>query len=398
MIKRIAILASFLLTFDLSAQIYNPVSWDVSWEKKVEKQYEVIFRATIEPQWHIYSMEIPANGPIPTTFRFDTIPGYNLIGKPYEVTRPEEIFDEAFRFKIKTFSHKAEFRQKISSGSASFSVTGAVNFMACNNSTCLPPKDVDFSVRISDEKQKVTSVSAASPGDVENKPGRTGGGLLKFFLLSMIAGFAGVLTPCVFPVIPMTVAFFSQGSDSPGKSFLRALIFGLSIVVIYSSLGIIVSLTSAGAGFANAISTHWIPNTIFFLLFILFAISFFGAFEIVLPGSWADRADLRADKGGMLAAFFMGLTTVIISFSCTGPIIGVLLVQAATGDVMRPTIGMLGFGIAFALPFTVFALFPSIMKKIPRSGGWLNSVKVVLGFIMLAFSMKFLMRPPGRRR
>src|SRR5512133_602118 len=191
-------------------------------------------------------------------------------------------------------------------------------------------------------------------------------------------------------MIPMTVAFFSQGSAERGKAVFKALIFGISIVLIYSSLGIIVSLTSAGAGFANALSTHWLPNTIFFVLFVTFAISFFGAFEILLPNSWVTRADSKVDKGGMLAAFFMGLTTVIVSFSCTGPIIGALLVEAASGDVLRPTIGMLGFGVAFALPFTIFALFPSVMSRIPKSGGWLNSVKVVLGFIMLAFSLKFL--------
>jgi len=189
----------------------------------------------------------------------------------------------------------------------------------------------------------------------------------------------------------MTVAFFSRDSENRSKAVAKALVFGLSIVLIYSSLGIVVSLTSAGAGFANALSTHWIPNTLFFALFVIFATSFFGAFEIILPNSWVSGADSRVDKGGILAAFFMGLTTVIVSFSCTGPIVGALLVEAASGDVLRPTIGMVGFGVAFAIPFTIFALFPSVMNKMPKSGGWLNSIKVVLGFIMLAFSMKFLM-------
>jgi thiol:disulfide interchange protein DsbD len=192
-------------------------------------------------------------------------------------------------------------------------------------------------------------------------------------------------------MIPMTVAFFSRGSENRRKSVSKALIFGFSIILIYSSLGIIVSLTSAGAGFANTLSTHWLPNALFFALFVIFATSFFGAFEIILPNNWVAGADSRVDKGGIMASFFMGLTTVIVSFSCTGPIIGALLVEAASGDVLRPTLGMLGFGIAFALPFTVFALFPSVMNRIPKSGGWLNSIKVVLGFIMLAFSMKFLM-------
>jgi thiol:disulfide interchange protein len=387
MIRRFSISCVLIVTsFRIVAQIYNPVSWDFSYEKKSTKQYELIFTATIENKSHIYSMDIPSGGPIPTTFKFDTVPGYTLDGKPFEVTKPEDIFDEAFGFKIKTFSHHAEFRQKISANSPSFIVTGVVNFMACNNATCLPPHDAEFSIKIGDGKDEATvkpSVSNTSSSGQKS-------GMLRFFILSILAGFAGVLTPCVFPMIPMTVAFFSQGAENKRKAIFKAIIFGLSIVLIYSSLGIIVSLTSAGAGFANALSTHWIPNTVFFILFIVFAASFFGAFEIVLPNSWVTSADSKVDKGGILASFFMGLTTVIVSFSCTGPIIGVLIVQAATGEIFRPTIGMLGFGIAFALPFTIFALFPSVMSRLPKSGGWLNSIKVVLGFIMLAFSMKFL--------
>jgi thiol:disulfide interchange protein DsbD len=335
-------------------------------------------------------MDIPSGGPIPTSFSFDTLPGYKLEGKTYEVTTPEEVFDDAFGFKIKSFSDSAEFRQKVTSIDPSVTVKGAVNYMACNNATCSPPKDVEFEFKIGDNTGSVT-IPAATSGGSETTPVKTDRGLLKFFLISLLAGFAGVLTPCVFPMIPMTVAFFSQGNADRAKSIVKALIFGISIVLIYSSLGLIVSLTSAGAGFANALSTHWLPNTIFFALFVIFAISFFGAFEILLPNKWVTGADARVDKGGALAAFFMGLTTVIVSFSCTGPIVGALLVEAASGDVLRPTIGMVGFGIAFALPFTIFALFPSIMSRIPKSGGWLNSIKVVLGFIMLAFSMKFLM-------
>jgi thiol:disulfide interchange protein len=387
MIKRVTIVALLLVaSFRIGAQIYDPVSWEFTWEKTGLNKIELIFTATIEENSHIYSMDVPKGGPIPTTFRFDTIPGFTIDGNPFEVTKPEEIFDEAFGFKIKTFSNKAEFRQKITAVSKSFTVTGAVNFMACNNATCLPPRDVEFSLKIGEGPEETIGTSSES----NTTTLQSGGGLLKFFIISLLAGFAGVLTPCVFPMIPMTVAFFSQGAENRSKAVFKAIIFGLSIVLIYSSLGIIVSLTSAGAGFANALSTHWIPNLIFFILFIVFASSFFGAFEIVLPNSWVTGADSKVDKGGILAAFFMGLTTVIVSFSCTGPIIGVLLVQAATGDILRPTIGMLGFGIAFALPFTVFALFPSVMSRLPKSGGWLNSIKVVLGFIMLAFSLKFL--------
>src|ERR1035437_2152270 len=389
--KKLTLIISFILfTLFTSAQIYDPVTWDFSFEKKGDKQYELIFTATIDKNSHIYSMTIPAGGPIPTSFRFDTLPGYNLGGNAYEVTKPVEVLDDAFGFKIKTFSNSAEFRQKITAVEPSFTVKGAVNYMACNNATCSPPKDVEFAIRIADKAENKVIKSNSVPGakSVPIKPDR---GLLKFFLISLLAGFAGVLTPCVFPMIPMTVAFFSQGSENRSKAVFKALIFGISIVLIYASLGIIVSLTSAGAGFANTLSTHWIPNIIFFALFVIFAISFFGAFEILLPNSWVTQADSKVDKGGILAAFFMGLTTVIVSFSCTGPIIGALLVEASSGDVLRPTFGMIGFGFAFALPFTIFALFPSIMSRIPKSGGWLNSIKVVLGFIMLAFSMKFLM-------
>jgi thiol:disulfide interchange protein len=379
----------YLIAACASSQIYDPVKWDFRFEVKGDKLYELIFTASIDENSHIYSMNIPEGGPIPTSFIFDTLQAYKLDGKAYEVTKPVELLDEAFGFKIKTFSTKAEFRQKITALAPSFTVTGAVNYMACNNVTCSPPKDVDFAFKISD--QSAGQIITSGKVDRYEPPYESKKGLLKFFLISLLAGFAGVLTPCVFPMIPMTVAFFSQGSENRGKSVFKALIFGISIILIYSSLGIIVSLTSAGAGFANALSTHWIPNTLFFALFILFAISFFGAFEIVLPNKWVTGADSKVDKGGLLATFFMGLTTVIVSFSCTGPIVGALLVEAASGDVLRPTIGMVGFGVAFALPFTIFALFPSVMSRIPKSGGWLNSIKVVLGFIMLAFSMKFLM-------
>jgi len=391
LIRAIFFAVTWLLpAFSANAQIYDPVTWDFNYEKKSENNYELVFTAVIEKGSHIYAMEIPEGGPIPTSFVFNTPTGFTLDGKTYEVTKPEELFDEAFGFKIKSFSDKAEFRQKITSTSTSFDVSGMVNFMSCNNTTCSPPKDVEFIIKIGDQDKTVQTVSEDNK-ILPSEPVNSQSGLLKFFLLSLLAGFAGVLTPCVFPMIPMTVAFFSQGSENRAKSVIKAIIFGISIVVIYSLLGIIVSLTSAGAGFANTLSTHWIPNLLFFALFVLFAISFFGAFEIVLPNKWVSRADSRVDKGGLISAFFMGLTTVIVSFSCTGPIVGALLVEAASGDVLRPTLGMLGFGLAFALPFTIFALFPSVMSKMPKSGGWLNSVKVVLGFLMLAFSLKFLM-------
>lgn len=385
-----ALLFSFFIINGAISQIYDPVTWTFGYEKTGDNSYAIVFTAEIEKGSHIYAMDIPEGGPIPTSFSFNESADFTLEGKTFEVTQPEELMDEAFGFRIKSFSNVAEFRQLVSPAKPSFTVSGTVNFMSCNNTTCSPPKDVEFSVSIGETR--VTAAANDTETITEGPEGiKQGGGLLRFFLISLLAGFAGVLTPCVFPMIPMTVAFFSQGSENRAKSVIKALIFGFSIVLIYSLLGVIVSLTSAGAGFANTLSTHWIPNLLFFALFVVFAVSFFGAFEIVLPNKWVSGADSRVDRGGLIASFFMGLTTVIVSFSCTGPIVGALLVEAASGDVLRPTIGMLGFGLAFALPFTIFALFPSVMSKMPKSGGWLNSVKVVLGFIMLAFSLKFLM-------
>jgi thiol:disulfide interchange protein DsbD len=370
-----------------AAQIYDPVTWSFSHVKTGENSYELIFQAVIEDGSHIYAMKIPEGGPIPTSFTVNPSADFTVEDSAYAVTEAVVKFDEAFGFKIGTHSGTAEFRLRIKAMVPSFSVTGEVGYMACNNVTCSPPKNVEFDIKIGSPAVK-DSGNKLNPGMTAD--GSSKKGLLGFFLLSMLAGLAGILTPCVFPMIPMTVAFFSRDSETRSRALVRALVFGLSIILLYSSLGILVSLTSAGAGFANALSTHWIPNLLFFSLFVVFAASFFGAFELVLPNKWVSGADSKADRGGVLGSFFMGLTTVIVSFSCTGPIIGALLVEAASGDVLRPTIGMFGFGLAFALPFTLFALFPTVLAKLPRSGGWLNSVKVVLGFLMLAFSLKFL--------
>jgi thiol:disulfide interchange protein len=381
--RKSIILALFLLiSLNGISQIWEPVSWEFSYESKGNNEYELVLKAIVEENSHIYAMNLPEGGPIPTSIQFSESSDYALIGKPFEVGVREDVYDEGFEMEIAYFSNEVEFRQKIKGNSASFIVNGIVTFMACDDSRCSPPTDADFEIKITDNTEASTDNGSGSAAG--------GSGLLKFFLLSMLAGFAGVLTPCVFPMIPMTVAFFSRDSGSRGKSVVSAVVFGLSIIFIYSSLGVIVSLTSAGAGFANALSTHWIPNVLFFTLFAVFATSFFGAFEIILPNKWVSSADSRVDKGGIVASFFLGITTVLVSFSCTGPIVGALLVEAASGDVLRPSIGMFGFGLAFALPFTIFALFPSVLNKMPKSGGWLNSVKVVLGFVMIAFSLKFL--------
>ena len=403
----------------LNAQVLEPVTWSFRSEKTGDNTFELVMTAEMEKEWHLYAMDIEAGGPIPTSFTFEPGAGFTLNGKTVEVTKPEVKYDNSFSMNIGMHSGKAEFRQKVTASKSPVTVKGYVTFMSCDDKQCLPPKDIEFALELkgaattaiaggaqtsvgeaagvtaqadSSGSLEIASVQTGPAGQIStaeppvDKPKR---GFLKFFLLSMLAGFAGILTPCVFPMIPMTVAFFSQGSVKKGPAVGKALIFGFTIVLLYSLLGIIVSLTSAGAGFANTLSTHWIPNLLFFLLFLVFAASFFGAFEIVLPARWVSSTDSRVDRGGALASFFLGVTTVLVSFSCTGPIVGALLVEAASGDVLRPTIGMFGFGLAFALPFTLFALFPSWMNRMPKSGGWLNSVKVVLGFIILAFSLKF---------
>jgi thiol:disulfide interchange protein DsbD len=420
--RTLTLLFLLISALTVKSQVLEPVTWTFASQKATaEKNYELVMTAAIEGNWHLYAMDIAEGGPIATSFTFESPSGYTLTGKPYAVDKPEVKFDNSFSMDIGMHSKKAEFRQKISVTAYPVTVKGFVTFMSCDDKQCLPPRDVEFEIQIngdgattvaaagSEDPQVKESVPATVITGVDGSPVISAAqsdkssqstvtdtsstqpkkGLLKFFLLSMLAGLAGVLTPCVFPMIPMTVAFFSQGTEKKGAAIFKALIFGLSIILLYSSLGIIVSLTSAGAGFANTLSTHWIPNILFFILFLVFAASFFGAFEMVFPASWVSSSDSKVDRGGALAAFFLGLTTVLVSFSCTGPIVGALLVEAASGDVLRPTVGMFGFGLAFALPFTLFALFPSWMKKMPKSGGWLNSVKVVLGFIMLAFSLKF---------
>ncbi len=403
-----AIVTLFLLFSIISgAQIIDPVTWEYSVEKISEEEVDLVFTANIDNNWHLYSQDIPEGGPIPTRFVFNKSSDFELVGPVVELTEPEEKYDPSFNMMLKLFSEKALFKQRVKiTGSDGIKINGSVEFMSCDNSRCLPPKEDDFEFLIGSEETTVAETETTFKTDTGKPPmfesqvdltvlepvetSGSGRSMWGFFLFALLAGFAGILTPCVFPMIPMTVAFFSRGSENRFKSVVKAIVFGLSIILIYTSVGLIVSLTSAGADFASTLSTHWIPNLIFFLLFMVFAASFLGMFELVLPSGLVNKADKQADKGGYLAAFFMGLTTVLVSFSCTGPIVGALLVEAASGEVIKPTIGMFGFALAFALPFTLFAIFPSWLSSLPKSGGWLNSVKVVLGFIVLAFGMKFL--------
>ncbi len=427
--------AWMVMQLSLPAQIVNPVHWNFSAEMVSEDEADLIFTARIDDNFHLYGVDIPGGGPVPTSFRFDSTGEYQLVGKVKEMSEGESYFDSNFNMKLKVFSGKAVFRQRVKLlADGPVTVKGSVEFMCCDDSRCIPPQEEDFSFTLekggkavaaagtaektdeggsavtsadtaatptlqsqlnlqvqgttvtptAEEEHQETASATSSSGTQKDRS------LLLFFLLSLGAGLLGTLTPCVFPMIPMTVAFFSRSMGSRSKAILQAFIFGVSIMLIYTSVGLIVSLTSAGADFANTLSTHWLPNLLFFLLFVTFAAAFLGMFELVLPNSLITKADQQVDKGGMLAAFFMGLTTVLVSFSCTGPIVGALLVEAASGEVWRPTIGMLGFGLGFALPFTLLAIFPSWLKGLPKSGGWLNSVEVVLGFLVLALSLKYL--------
>ena len=415
------ITTAFLL-LGVSGQIADPVSWTFSYAQSGDSEIELVFQATIESPWHLYSAFLPEGGPIATKPYFNESDGFELKGELSEVTKPKVKYDEGFQMELGTIEKFAEFRQKVTVlDPEDLTITGEIEYQVCDDVTCLPPKLEEFSFSIkldgapesstvaSQDKEEAPLVETNPDADIGNslegmvktdEPAATvtsmlveeeERSLLRFFWIAFGLGLLALLTPCVFPMIPMTVSFFMQGSENKGKSFLRGMVFGLSIVAIYTSLGVIVSVTNLGPNAANALSTHWLPNLIFFVLFIVFAFSFFGMFELVLPSSWVNKADKQVDKGGYGGAFFMALTTVLVSFSCTGPIVGALLVEAAGGLALKPILGMFGFALAFAIPFTLFAIFPTMLKSLPKSGGWLNAIKVVLGFIVLAFSMKFLL-------
>ncbi|HOY30687.1 MAG TPA: cytochrome c biogenesis protein CcdA [Bacteroidales bacterium] len=410
--RKIRIFIFLLFIFSTAgAQILEPVKWSVASKKTGDASAEITLTATIDKGWHLYSQDIPANGPVPTEFVFEKNKFYSLEGKvvePKPITEKDPNFDNML---LKYFSTKAIFKQKINIlHEEDFMVKGTVSFMCCNDVSCLPPNDVPFSVKVqgaANVLQKDTvrpdtvivttpdtlnTISADSVNKGTLEGGSTGAsnkGLWGLFFFAFLAGLAAIITPCVFPMIPMTVSFFMHEGERRAKSIIKALFFGLSIILIYTVIGTIVAVT-LGVNFANFLSTHWIPNVLFFLIFLVFAASFFGMFEITMPGWMINKSDKQADKGGIIGSFFMAFTLVLVSFSCTGPLVGAILVKSASGQVLEPIIGMLGFSIAFALPFSLFAFFPSWLSRLPKSGGWLNSVKVVLGFIELALGLKFL--------
>ena len=398
--KKYIIICLLLLNVTLTfSQILKPVEWNTSVEKVSDTEYKLVSTATIDKGWHLYSQSVPEDGPIPTTFTYDdTGEKIKLLGS----TTEEEgltIDDAVFNMKIKYFENNAIFEQKVSLSEGINTVNGIVEFMVCDDERCLPPTEVDLIFKISEGLLSTDTIENSSEVttpkfDIEklesSEPvSKSSKGLLAIFIIAFLSGFAALLTPCVFPMIPMTVSFFTKQSKNKAQGFRNAIFYGISIILIYVLLGSAVT-GIFGADALNALATNVWFNIIFFLLLVIFAISFMGAFEINLPSSWGTKVDSQADRGGLIGIFFMALALAIVSFSCTGPIVGTLLVEAASKGGIAPIVGMLGFSLAIAIPFALFAAFPGWLNSLPKSGGWLNTVKVVLGFLELALAFKFL--------
>ncbi len=423
--KIIALLFFTTISFLSFSQILNPIKWSYAVENNGSEKVTIVISAKIDPKWHLYSQHIGDGGPIPTSFRFEESKAYTLVGKVNEVPKAISAYDEIFGMQVAWFEKKANFRQEIKVNSKEdFKLKGVFEFMVCDDKQCLPPEEVEFSFDIkgvntsgvADDKSKtdepkIATEDTPSTSNVSTSPALDStksdtstsladanlgksppadNSMWGIFFQGFLFGFVALLMPCIFPMIPLTVSFFTKQSKSKASGIRKAIIYGVSIVVIYVALGLGITIL-LGASALNELSSDAIFNLIFFIILVIFAISFFGAFEITLPSSWSTKADEKADKGGLLGIFFMAVVLAIASFSCTGPLIGTLLVDAANkGQYMGPFMGMLGFSISLALPFTLFAIFPSWLNSMPKSGGWLNSVKVTLGFIELAFALKFL--------
>lgn len=424
----------FVALLPVSAQVLEPVKWQFSLEKVNETQVMVVAEASIDRGWHLYSTDLPAGGPIPTSLNFEEAAGLTPTGALETAPKAEPSFDEAFQMEVGYFSGKVRLSQLVTvAAGAPAAVGGFVEFMACDDHRCLPPQQIDFELKLpemqlsspkgevegtvesavvagagaeaSAEADGSTSVVAVEeiatgeqlaapvseeqlvPAEAEAEAESYWG----IFWLAFLGGLAALLTPCVFPMIPLTVSFFLRNADNRARALRDGLFYGLTIIFAYVFLGLAISVIF-GANALNAMATNPVFNVVFFALLIFFAASFFGAFELTMPAKWSNALDSKADQsGGLLGVILMGLTFVLVSFSCTGPIVGTLLVEAAIGGSMfSPAVGMLGFGVALAVPFALFAIFPTALKSLPKSGGWMNSVKVVLGFVVLAFSLKFL--------
>ena len=453
--KLISSIMLALIALVAQAQILTPVKWKIKLDDKGgAPEKEIVFTATADKGWHLYDMNLPEGGPVSTSFTFETLNGAELIGQPVPSVKPTTVYDEQFAMNLRWYPGTVSFTQKLKvTDPAKFKAEGEVEFMACNDETCLPPDQIPFSFDkksihvdpalaanssttevdkedataiqpdtqvVAEEASELNTPDPAAKETPATTSPKASGSLtdspnlwspvidqLKSFgdatvsaadtswLFIFFAGFLGgliaLLTPCVWPMIPMTVSFFLKRTKDRKKAIRDAITYGLSIIVIYLVMGLLIT-GIFGASALNDLSTNAIFNILFFLLLVVFAVSFFGAFELVLPASWTSKLDSKADSTtGILSIFFMSFTLVLVSFSCTGPIIGTLLVQAASmGTAVGPAIGMCGFALALSIPFSVFAIFPNMLQSMPKSGGWLNSVKVVLGFLELALALKFL--------
>ena len=389
--------------------IKTPITWDNSFEMVSDTEAVASFTATIDNGWHLYSTQLPDGGPSPTVVVWDKISGLEPTGDLTPDHAPIEKVDEMFELTLSWWEQKVTLTQHFKvTDPSTVHLEGYVEYSSCNDETCIPPTKEPFTFsgnasaattdNASEQDAANAQLSAASelpatwtPVDTSGAEDSQSGSLWYIFLGGFLGGLLALLTPCVWPMIPLTVSFFLKKSGSRAKSILNASVYGLSIIIIYLLLGLIITL-AFGASALNELSTNAVFNVFFFLMLVVFAISFFGAFDITLPSSWSNHIDSRAgNTTGFLSIFFMAFTLTLVSFSCTGPIIGTLLVEAATmGNMTGPAVGRFGFALALAIPFSLFSLFPSMLKEMPKSGGWLNSVKVVLGFIELALSLKFL--------
>ena len=434
-------LSFFLLLFAMvaQAQIQDPVKFKSEWKILPGGEAEVVFTASIDKGWHVYSTDLGDGGPISATFNVERLSGVETVGKLRPAGKEISAFDRLFEMKVRYFEHTARFVQKLKLTGSTYQVEGYLEYGACNDESCLPPTQVPFKFSGEAEgvaRENVASVSETNVADVSapqeavaadtvSAANVDGVGVLAggdvpnksdlwkpvidelkalgestshedmswfyIFITGFVGGLLALFTPCVWPIIPMTVSFFLKRSKDKKKGIRDAWTYGASIVVIYVTLGLAITLIF-GASALNALSTNAVFNILFCLMLVVFAASFFGAFEITLPSKWSTAVDSKAEAtSGLLSIFLMAFTLSLVSFSCTGPIIGFLLVQVSTtGSVVAPAIGMLGFAVALALPFTLFALFPSWLKSMPKSGGWMNIIKVTLGFLELAFALKFL--------
>ncbi len=414
-LKRLTILFVALFSaMNLMAQMpENPVSWSSKVEQISENVYEIQYTAAIEGAWHVYDLGPYTDGPIPTTVVISGGEGVKVLDKPYLKTEVKRYFDEIFEMEIGICGTGVIIAQKVEVTSNNpTEISSTIEWQSCDDGSCLPPTDqvlknklpaavggVEIAKTDSESAEEAVASSVTST-EVAPKAKTSGGvstSLWAVILEAILWGFVALLTPCVFPMVPMTVSFFLKNAGGSTKGKLYASFYGFSIVALYTlPIAVIILITYLVGGDAitadifNWLATHWAPNVIFFLIFMVFAASFFGAFEITLPNWMVNKSDAGSDKGGLVGVFFMALTLVLVSFSCTGPIVSSVLIKSTQGEIWEPIITMFAFSVAFALPFTIFAFAPSLLKDLPKSGGWLNSVKVVLGFIELALGLKFL--------